>query len=42
MRAEAAALGVTYVLLKPVDPRRLVALVSHHCPQAPSVPAASN
>jgi len=42
MRAEAAALGVTYVLLKPVDPRSLVTLVSHHCPQAPSAPAASN
>jgi CheY-like chemotaxis protein len=34
MRAEAAALGVTYVLLKPVDPRRLVNLVNHHCPKA--------
>jgi two-component system, chemotaxis family, chemotaxis protein CheY len=42
MRAEAATLGVTYVLLKPVDPRRLVTLVSHHCPHAPSGPAASN
>jgi CheY-like chemotaxis protein len=42
IRAEAAALGVTYVLLKPVDPRRLVDLVNHHCPQGPPAPAASN
>lgn len=42
MRVGAAALGVTYVLLKPVDPRRLVNLVSHHCPQASAPPAASN
>jgi CheY-like chemotaxis protein len=41
MRAEAAALGVTYVLLKPVDPRRLVNLVNHHCPQASPAPASS-
>ena len=39
MRAEAAALGVTYVLLKPVDPRRLVNLVSHHCSQESPAPA---
>lgn len=42
MRAEAAALGVTYVLRKPVDPSRLVNLVSDHCPQASPAPAASN
>ena len=41
-RAEAAALGVTHVLLKPVDPRSLVNLVSRHCPQASPAPVASN
>jgi CheY-like chemotaxis protein len=41
MRAEAAALGVTYVLLKPVDPRRLVNLVDRHCPKDSAAPAAS-
>ena len=42
VRAEPAALGVTYFLLKPVEPDTLVGLLTDHCPQQSTSPGSCN